>query len=308
MKVRWKRNANNHRGKGRLRVLTSRLLRVVVVGVCLSVGWRFSKNRSWVAAASFHSYGRFVLRGQSVNFLQELLRNDSRTEWAEERLNLQVALPHDYPQVSPQLFARSDALDRQQQFQLNKDLTSYITSLESGELCICAAVQWLRDNSVNYLRSSKLSCERASPAGTVKTFFSRMWIYSHHIYRQELRKKIFDSARKLNLTGFCLTGKPGIICVEGVKENCEEFWHVIRYPNWKHISCKHVESKETEGNGDNLRLFQTFEDLQFRAHGDYGLRNDYHMDLGQFLEYLKAHQSEHVFQILFGVEGKCSDN
>uniref|UniRef100_A0A8D0DVW0 RWD domain containing 2A n=1 Tax=Salvator merianae TaxID=96440 RepID=A0A8D0DVW0_SALMN len=270
----------------------------------------------------FPNKGEITLQDESTFFhVQKYLNNSSenlphKIEYSvavpvdepKERLNLQVALPHDYPQVSPQLFARSDALDRQQQFQLNKDLTSYITSLESGELCICAAVQWLRDNSVNYLRSSKLSCERASPAGTVKTFFSRMWIYSHHIYRQELRKKIFDSARKLNLTGFCLTGKPGIICVEGVKENCEEFWHVIRYPNWKHISCKHVESKETEGNGDNLRLFQTFEDLQFRAHGDYGLRNDYHMDLGQFLEYLKAHQSEHVFQILFGVEGKCSDN
>ncbi|XP_077782319.1 RWD domain-containing protein 2A [Podarcis muralis] len=224
------------------------------------------------------------------------------------RVNLQVALPHDYPQVPPHLFARSSAVDRQQQLQLNKDLASYIASLEPGELCVCAAVQWLRDNSISYLQNSKLHCENVPRESVLKTSFSRMWIYSHHIYRQELRKKIFDCAKKLNLTGFCLTGKPGIICVEGVKENCEEFWHVIRYPNWKHISCKHVENRETDGNGDNLRLFQTFEDLQFQAHGDYGLRNDYHMDLGQFLEFLKGHQSEHVFQILFGIEGKCSDN
>ncbi|XP_044277617.1 RWD domain-containing protein 2A isoform X2 [Varanus komodoensis] len=224
------------------------------------------------------------------------------------QINLQVTLPQDYPQMPPQLFARSDALDRKQQLQLNKDITSYITSLETGELCIFAAVQWLRDNSTPYLKNSKVHCEREPNKKVVKTLFTRMWIYSHHIYRQELRKKIFDCAKKLNLTGFCLTGKPGIICVEGIKENCEEFWHVVRYPNWKHISCKHVESVETEGNGDNLHLFHTFEDLQFQAHGDYGLRNDYHMDLGQFLEFLKAHQSEHIFQILFGIEGKCSDN
>lgn len=134
-----------------------------------------------------------------------------------------------------------------------------------------------------------------------------MWIYSHHIYRQELRKKIFDCAKKLNLTGFCLTGKPGVICVEGLREHCEEFWRVIRYPNWKHISCKHVENIETEGSVNDLRLFHAFEDLQFQAHGDYGLRNDYHMDLGQFLEFLKQHQSGHIFQILFDVEGKLSD-
>ncbi|XP_015276388.1 PREDICTED: RWD domain-containing protein 2A [Gekko japonicus] len=226
----------------------------------------------------------------------------------KERVNLQVTLPYDYPNAAPQLFARSDAVDRPQQLQLNKDLASYIASLESGELCIWTAVQWLQENSSPYLENSKFSSARESKEKVVKTFFNRMWIYSHHIYRQELRKKIFDCAKKLNLTGFCLTGKPGIICVEGIKENCEEFWHVIRYPNWKHISCKHVESAETEGNEDHLRRFHSFEDLQFQAHGDYGLRNDYHMDLGQFLEFLKEHQSEHIFQILFGIEGKSSDN
>ncbi|XP_030411696.1 RWD domain-containing protein 2A isoform X3 [Gopherus evgoodei] len=224
------------------------------------------------------------------------------------KVDLHVSLPHSYPHSAPQLFARSNALDRPNQLQLNKHLTSHISSLDLGELCVCAAVQWVRDNSASYFQNSNVSFETAPKEKAVKIIFHRMWIYSHHIYRQELKKKIFDCAKQLNLTGFCLTGKPGIICVEGLKENCEEFWHVIRYPNWKHISCKHVESMETEGNEDKLHLFHTFEDLQFQAHGDYGLRNDYHMDLGQFLEFLKKHQSEHIFQILFGVEGKHSDN
>uniref|UniRef100_A0A8D0GH39 RWD domain containing 2A n=1 Tax=Sphenodon punctatus TaxID=8508 RepID=A0A8D0GH39_SPHPU len=223
------------------------------------------------------------------------------------KVDLHVTLPHEYPHTPPRLFARSSALDRQQQLQLNKQLSSYFGSLDSGELCICGAVQWLRDNSASYFRNSKLASKAAPEEKVATTTFHRMWIYSHHIYRQELRKKIFDNAKHLNLTGFCLAGKPGVMCVEGVKENCEEFWRVIRYPNWKHISCKHVESEETEGNGDSLRLFNSFEDLQFQAHGDYGLRNDYHMDLGQFLEFLKQHQSEHIFQILFGVEGRYSD-
>lgn len=223
------------------------------------------------------------------------------------KVELQVLLPHMYPHIAPQLFARSNALRRQQQLQLNTGLASHISSLDSGELCICGAVQWVKDHSLPYLENSKISSESASKEVVVKETLHRMWIYSHHIYRQELRKKIFDCARKLNLTGFCLTGKPGVICVEGLRENCEEFWRVIRYPNWKHISCKHVENIETEGSLDNLRLFRAFEDLQFQAHGDYGLRNDYHMDLGQFLEFLKQHQSGHIFQILFGVEGKLSD-
>lgn len=224
------------------------------------------------------------------------------------KVELQVLLPHMYPQVAPQLFARSDALHRQQQLQLNTRLASHISSLDSGDLCVCEAVQWVKDNSLPFLENSKTSSECASKEVRVKEMLHRMWIYSHHIYRQELRKKIFDCAKKLNLTGFCLTGKPGVICVEGLREDCEEFWRDIRYPNWKHISCKHVENMETEGSVDNLRLFHGFEDLQFQAHGDYGLRNDYHMDLGQFLEFLKQHQSGHIFQILFGVEGKLPDN
>ncbi|NXI45322.1 RWD2A protein, partial [Galbula dea] len=226
---------------------------------------------------------------------------------AKVKVELQVLLPHLYPHVAPQLFARSDALHRQHQLELNTGLTSHISSLESGEMCLHEAVQWVKDKSLPYLEKSKVSSESASQAAVARGTLRRMWIYSHHIYRQELRKKIFDSAKKLNLTGFCLTGKPGVICVEGLPENCEEFWHVIRYPNWKHISCKHVENTEAEGSVDSLRLFPAFEDLQFQAHGDYGLRNDYHMDLGQFLEFLKQHRSGHIFQILFGVKDKLAE-
>ncbi|NXY91289.1 RWD2A protein, partial [Alcedo cyanopectus] len=199
------------------------------------------------------------------------------------------------------LFARSDALRRHQQSELNTGLAAHISSLDSGEMCIHEAVQWVKDNTLPYLEG-QLSPETASEV-VVKETLQRLWIYSHHIYRQELRKKIFDTAKKLKLTGFCLAGKPGVICVEGPQEHCEEFWRVVRYPSWKHISCKHVET--AEGSGDHL--FPAFEDLQLQAHGDYGLRNDYHMDLGQFLEFLKQHRSEHVFQILFGVKGKLSD-
>ncbi|XP_029451382.1 RWD domain-containing protein 2A [Rhinatrema bivittatum] len=223
------------------------------------------------------------------------------------RADLHVSLPHDYPHgAGPQLFARSAALDRELQKQLNENLTSHIHSLHGGELCISTAIQWLQDNVSSYVQKSKLPTPPAlkSQEAKSRTVFHRMWIYSHHIYRQELRKKILECAKRLNLTGFCLTGKPGVICVEGLKEQCEEFWRDIRYPNWKHISCKHTESVEADGKVEELCLFPAFEELMFEAHGDYGLRNDYHMDLGQFLEYLKQHQSEHIFQILFGVEGK----
>ncbi|XP_050996566.1 RWD domain-containing protein 2A [Acomys russatus] len=223
-------------------------------------------------------------------------------------IDLQVTMPHSYPDVALQLFGRSPELDRQQQLLLNQDLTAYLRTFDPGELCVCAAIQWLQDNSASYFLTKKLSDEPSAQAKPVKNTFLRMWIYSHHIYQQDLRKKILEVGKRLDVTGFCMTGKPGIICVEGFKDQCEEFWHTIRYPNWKHISCKHAESMETEGTGEDLRLFRSFEELLLDAHGDYGLRNDYHMNLGQFLEFLRKHKSEHVFQILFGIESKSSES
>uniref|UniRef100_A0A8C5WEG5 RWD domain containing 2A n=1 Tax=Leptobrachium leishanense TaxID=445787 RepID=A0A8C5WEG5_9ANUR len=227
-----------------------------------------------------------------------------KTEDSQIKSQVLVSLPHDYPKVDPELYVRSSAMDRQQQSMLNKSLASYMSSLERGELCITNASQWLQDNISSYTQSAKPEEEPLGGIQETTDTFHRMWIYSHHIYRQELRKKILDSAKRLNLTGFCLTGKPGVVCIEGMKGHCEEFWRDIRYPNWKHISCKHTESHQVSGDIDVLRLFDTFEELQFAAHGDYGLRNDYHMDLGQFFEYLKHHKSEHIFQILFGIESK----
>ncbi|XP_073482976.1 RWD domain-containing protein 2A isoform X2 [Aquarana catesbeiana] len=227
-----------------------------------------------------------------------------RTEDEKVKAEMHVTLPHSYPTKEPQLFVRSDFLEKQQHNDLNKCLSSFITSLDRGDLCIMNAIQWLKDNLPSFIQSTKHSTEPESDLKRVSTFH-RMWIYSHHIYRQELKKKILDFAKRLNLTGFCLTGKPGIICVEGEKDQCEEFWRDIRYPNWKHISCKHAETMEVTSTIDNLRLFSSFDELIFAAHGDYGLRNDYHMDLGQFFDYLKQHQSEHIFQILFGIEGRA---
>lgn len=223
-------------------------------------------------------------------------------------IDLQVTMPHNYPYVALQLFGRSPELDRQQQLLLNQALSAYLGTFDPGELCVCAAIQWLQDNSASYFLTRKLSDEPSVQAKPVKNTFLRMWIYSHHIYQQDLRKKILEVGKRLDVTGFCMTGKPGIICVEGFKNHCEEFWHTIRYPNWKHISCKHAESVETEGDGEDLRLFHSFEELLLEAHGDYGLRNDYHMNLGQFLEFLRKHKSEHVFQILFGIESKSSES
>ena len=50
---------------------------------------------------------------------------------------------------------------------------------------------------------------------------------------------------------------------------------------------------------DSNRRIQGFQELAFDIHGS----RQTHMDMGQFLEYLKQHRLEYMFKELFGVEG-----
>ena len=189
------------------------------------------------------------------------------------------------------------------QKQFNEDLQSYIVTLESGELYIGSVMLWIQENVSQWIDEAKSSDNVPTSSCTkVKCKFtelSRLWISSHHIYRKELLKKIPESAKELDLTGFCLPGKPEIICVEGYKENCDDYWQRLKYPNWKHISCKHRDDRPIGESPEErlvqFRLFKEFEILTFEAHGDYGLRNDYHMDLGKFREYLDKHGCQSMF-------------
>ncbi len=226
--------------------------------------------------------------------------------------------PHNYPNSLPEVHVRCDSMSRSSQKDINEKLHSYLTTFDSGELCMSSVVFWLQEHCAEFIDCSAGGSEPSSPnphkAKCKYSGLSRLWIYSHHIYRKELLKKIPESAKELDLTGFILPGKPGIICVEGFKENCDEYWQRLKYPNWKHISCKHrddqVLSEETsaEVQLESFRMFSEFEELAFEAHGDYGLRNDYHMDLGQFRAYLEEHGCQEMFQIFFGLEGKSAED
>ena len=223
-------------------------------------------------------------------------------------------LPLHYPTVLPEIFARSDALSRQPQKQLNDDLLEHIMDLERGEICINEAIQWVQDNIGKYMTQSEEPGETNSSVNPKKTksqedqTFCRLWIHSHHIYSKIKRRDILDLGNGPGcLSGFCLPGKPGIICVEGPRDETEEFWGRIRRWNWKKLSCKHREEiplkdGDVKRTFDELRHFQGFEEKEFDVHGVRG--REYHMDLGLFYKFLEEKQCGSVFKILLGVEGK----
>ncbi|XP_013419931.1 RWD domain-containing protein 2B [Lingula anatina] len=222
-------------------------------------------------------------------------------------LDLVCRLPHEYPSVLPEVFTRTNYISRQQYKQFSEDLQEFIQAMEEGEICISSIVQWVQENFNNYIEKEPFEAqdlEKQQKADLQDTTFSRLWIYSHHIFSKFKRHDIIEWAKELNLTGFCLPGKPGIVCLEGYDTDIEIYWHRFRRLSWKRIMIKEKEICEIEQGKSvgELRKFENFEEKNFVPRSGKG--REYHMDLGLFFQFLEKHDCAKMFQVFFGVDGK----
>lgn len=222
-------------------------------------------------------------------------------------------LPHEYPAVPPEVFVRCESLTRFQHRRLCEDLQAFVLSLDRGEICLCSVIEWLQNDVTEYLSASQeelsqLTCSKTDDSSKYDTTFTRMWIYSHHIYSKIKRKAILDYSEELKLTGFCMPGKPGIICVEGYSCMVEDFWHRIRRMTWKRIMMKDREDVEIGDKSiDEFRKFEKLEEKYFDPRQGKG--RGAHSDRGMLFQYLEQHGCAHIFPVYFGVEGKlCEDS
>ncbi|XP_067421732.1 RWD domain-containing protein 2B [Emydura macquarii macquarii] len=218
--------------------------------------------------------------------------------------SLCCALPLTYPAVLPEITVRSPSLSRAQQIQLNTDLKTYLKRNCNGEVCALNAREWVKDHAAAYI-NEELSSSSVMTSRTMKSedvIFTRLWIYSHHIYNKHKRKNIVDWAKELSLSGFSMPGKPGVVCVEGSQSACEEFWSRLRKLTWRRILIRHREDISLDGSRAEMqkqRKFSSFEEKVFDAHGTRGN----HMDLGQLYHFLDENGCADIFQMYFGVEG-----
>lgn len=243
------------------------------------------------------------------NPMQELPR---RLEYTIEILlnngsiELLISLSSNYPKEKPEVYARSSFLSRTQQLLLNQTLSDILEHQEENEPCIQALISWLQDNGENFLTKSNKNLDKEfitkrRNKDQKNSSFTRFWIYSHHIYSKYKRKKIVDLAEANSLTGFCLAGKPGVICIEGALEDCDYCWQKIKSMSWQKILLKLVEEeKNCKDMIDIMRKFSNFQVILFTTSGR-------HNDMSQVLKYLMEHKSQHVFKELFGIEAKCTE-
>ncbi len=214
-----------------------------------------------------------------------------------------------YPKEPPEVNVRSDHLTRACQDRFNTDLSTFINEdTVCGEVCVYSVVEWVKQEAFGYYMPTvtppipvKPVLSSSGNQSIEQRQFSRMWLYMHHIYSKTKRRNILSLSKDFDLTGFCLPGKPGVVCVEGSVFNTNEFYGMLRRWNWKSITCRHREDSSSGGSAiDEQRRFDGFRELSFDVHGPRGN----HLDLGQFRRYLTEHRLEYMFKELFGVEGK----
>lgn len=213
-------------------------------------------------------------------------------------LTLSLSFSFDYPSKDKiQTHVRSDFFDRANQTKINKDLTSYLDQqYAAGDLMAGIVVSWLQENGSSYFIKEKMTNKSQESFGKEKEeSYVRLWIYSHHIYSKIKRKDILELARDYNVHGFSLPGKPGIMCLEGSTECCQEMWNCIKSWNWKKINVKFTETF----NLNEFKNFTSFEEISFLKNTE---QRDYHMDMGEFYKYLSNHKCDYIFKELFGFD------
>lgn len=244
------------------------------------------------------------------NPMQQLPR---RLEYSVELLldagciELLISLSPNYPKEKPEIYAKSSSLNRTQQLLLNEALGEVAKRQEEGEPCIYVLISWLQDNGEQYLAACAKDEGKEPNRGSKdreeekRASFARYWIYSHHIYGKIKRKAIIALAKENSITGFCLAGKPGVICMEGASEDCEYCWQEIKSMSWHKILVRLLEKEEDCESVDISRKFDNFQEVAFPT-------SERHNDMGEVLKYLAEHRSQHAFKELFGIEGKFALN
>ncbi|XP_045459356.1 RWD domain-containing protein 2B [Melitaea cinxia] len=202
------------------------------------------------------------------------------------KLEISINLPSLYPEEEPDMYIRCNQLNRQQETALNSDLTNYIKDNYLGEECLYTAISWVQENIEKYKNKIEDVKTTATAENNSACDFSRLWVYSHHIYNKKKREDIVKMAKENNLTGFCLMGKPGVICVEGIGCDCQEWWKIIKSMNWKKIVIRKTENfKLSERN--TVQKFKNFQEI-------------YH-DMSSFSKYLDSFGLSDIFNELFGL-------
>ncbi|KAG5996819.1 hypothetical protein E4U54_002478 [Claviceps lovelessii] len=150
--------------------------------------------------------------------------------------------------VQPSWMSKAEATALTATADKNQDLLTLIQHFKDG------ASRHLIQNTAS--TAATVSC---LPVGTEMTSLVRTWFYFPSISTRSKRTDIVNYAPSYTLTGFLLSGKPGVLCLEGSANNIDAYMKFIKTESWSDIPAYH--KKVTERFREH-GVTRTFADMQ----------------------------------------------
>ncbi|XP_075168208.1 RWD domain-containing protein 2A isoform X2 [Haematobia irritans] len=237
-----------------------------------------------------------------------VLQCNGLADRVENKLEVRIELPHLYPLLENAIvIVHTPLLSKNKEIYLKKELESFIETMDKDETYIFQVLSWIQDHIDELIKRNANEFEDIAITSSLPgnpendlIDFERLWIYSHHIKSKAKRQEIVKQSRNLDLSGFSRPGKPGIICVEGLKEHTQTFWQIIKGMRWQKITiCKIEAARKPREKLNKLRRFEGFKEQLFCD----DLENEEAvMNMGLFIKYLESHNSGYMKKELFGLD------
>jgi len=218
------------------------------------------------------------------------------------KIELSVILSKNYPILEqPMLIIRTDTLSKQQEKILRSAIENYIeTEVDKSEPYMFQVISWLQDNINELVQIPANSNDENDKADDdIKPLMERVWLWSHHIYSKTKRQDIIKLTKDYDLNGFMWSGKPGVICFEGISDNVEDVVKNVKTWSWQKL--KIVKTETAYEDPEDFFRFKGFQEISI----DENERNEKEsgrMDNSAFFKYLESHKSGYMKKELFGFE------
>lgn len=230
---------------------------------------------------------------------------------AIKSLELQFELPHTYPSLEQPCITVRTTLNVSNKLHIENEIKrkiyEYIASeeVDRSTVYIYPIMVWLQENVDKIIANATktLTAEKQSPEHKnidSPIEMERLWIYSHHLKSTQKRQDILKLSKDLDLSGFSKPGKPGIICVEGVKENTQEFWKIVRQWAWQRITIRISEIKSKPQSKCNQ--FRRFDQFRETLYNDEDSDSVAPINMSEFMKFLENHNCGYVKKELFLLE------
>ncbi|CAG8498143.1 2184_t:CDS:2 [Dentiscutata heterogama] len=153
-----------------------------------------------------------------------------------------VFLPCRYPEARPECYFSSDTATKQMWTEINQEIEKKLNErCDNGWYRPSHIKSFLQQPVIIETSTSELSQFNEKSDYSFK--ICRILIWTHHLLSLEKRKCVCRWANELGIWGLSKPGYPGIIIVEGLYDNVQDYISRLKNLKWQAITIRSEESE-----------------------------------------------------------------